>query len=175
MDTATLLWALGIFIARVVSVSLGTLRILLNVRGHKFLAAFIGFFEVLIFVLVIGRVVQDIGNVWNVLAYAGGFSIGSLVGALIEEKMALGYGIVRIVSRDKGHLIAQALRDAGYGVTDIHGEGLSGPVSILNVVTRRRDVPAVVELANRLDDQAFITVEGASRVYRGYLRHAQET
>jgi|GEM_PF-3010983 len=103
-----------IFLARVINVSMGTVLTLLGMRGQKRWATAIGFAESLIFILAISKVLQNVGNVWNVLGYCGGFAAGTWVRLVIEEKLALGYAVVRAISRDDGERIALALRKAGY-------------------------------------------------------------
>jgi len=158
-----------IFLARTANVSMGTVRTLLGMRRQKRLATTIGFVESLIFILAISRVLQDVGNLWNVLGYCGGFAAGTWVGLVIEEKLALGHAVVRAISRDDGRKIALALREAGYGATEMVGEGLSGRVYVVTTVVRRRDIPAVMALVSQVDEAAFVTVDDANRVYRGYL------
>lgn len=170
-----LLGAALIFLARLINVAMATVRTLLSMRGQKTLTAVIGFFEALIFVLAISQVLQNLGNVWNLLGYCSGFAAGSLVGIEIEERLALGYVIVRVVSRHNGDEITKALRQAGYGVTESVGRGMAGKVRIIDAVVKRKDVPTVTDLINRADDNAFITVEDASRVQRGYIQPRQRT
>ena len=163
-----------IFLARVINVSMATVRTLLGMRGQKRLATAIGFFESLIFILAISRVLQDVGNAWNILGYCGGFATGTLVWLIIEEKLALGYAIVRAISQGNGEEIASALRQAGYGATTMTGKGLAGTVCVVTTVVKRRDIPAVMELIGSVDETAFITIDDASRVYRGHLGPTQE-
>jgi len=158
-----------IFLARVVNVAMGTVRTLLGMRGQKRLATAIGFVESLIFILTIGRVLQDVSNIWNVLGYCGGFAVGILVGLAIEEKLAMGYAMVQAISQNDGEEITSALRRAGYGVTEMIGQGLSGRVHVITTVVKRRDIPAIMGLVRRVDEAAFVTVDDASRVYRGHL------
>ena len=164
-----------IFLARVVNVSMGTVRTLLGMRGQKHWATAIGFVESLIFILVISQVLQDVSNVWNVLGYCGGFAAGTWVGLVIEEKLAMGYAIVQVISQNDGLEITAALRKAGYGVTEMVGEGLSGRVHVVTTVVRRRDIPDIMSLVSKVDETAFVTVDDASRVYRGHLRATQRT
>jgi len=158
-----------IFALRVTSVSMGTVRTLMIVRGRKFTAALIGFFEVLIFVLAISKVIREVGNLWNVLGYCSGFAVGTIVGMALEDKLALGFSMVRIISKGKWLEIMQALRREGFGATQVIGEGKDGPVGIIYSMVRRKQVPEVIKLCEQLDQQVFITVEEARRVYRGYL------
>jgi len=142
------------------------------VRGRKLLSALLGFVEVLIFLLAISKVIREVNNVWNVLGYCGGFAAGTLVGMTLEQRLALGFSLVRIISRTRWLEIMQRLRQEGFGATQVIGEGRDGPVGLIYSIVRRRQVPAVVALCEQLDPQAFITVEEAGRVYRGYLGRA---
>ena len=159
-----------IFVARVINVSMATVRTLLAMRGHKRIAATIGFFESLIFILAISRVLQNANSVWNVLGYSGGFAVGTLVGLVIEERLALGYAIVQAISQEAGGGIAEALREAGYGVTEMVGEGLSGKVQVITTVANRREIATIARIVSEVDSTAFVTVDDANRVYRGFMQ-----
>jgi uncharacterized protein YebE (UPF0316 family) len=111
-------------------------------------------------------------NIWNILGYCGGFAIGTVVGMSLEDRLALGFSMVRVISNVKWLEITQALRQGGYGATQVIGEGKDGPVGIIYSMVRRKQVPAVVDLCERLDEHAFITVEEAGRVRRGYVAGA---
>jgi uncharacterized protein YebE (UPF0316 family) len=163
-----ILGGLLIFCLRLCDVTLGTLRILMTVRGRKYLAALIGFFEVTIFIVAVSQVVRNVHNVWMVLGYSSGFAAGTLVGMTIEERLALGFTVVRIISTDIQNKIAEALRALGYGVTEMTGQGLRGAVEILEVVVQRHDLPVVLQTIDEVDSKAFVTVEETRRVYRGY-------
>ena len=163
-----ILGGLLIFCLRLTDVTLGTLRILMTVRGRKYLAALIGFFEVTIFIVAVSQVVRNVHNVWMVLGYSLGFAAGTLVGMTIEERLALGFTVVRIISTDIENKIAEALRALGYGVTEMTGQGLRGAVEILEVVVQRHDLPVVLQTIDEVDSRAFVTVEETRRVYRGY-------
>ena len=164
-----ILGALVIFALRVLSVSMGTVRTLLTVRGLRLISAIMGFVEVLIFVLAISQVISDIGNVWNVLGYCGGFAVGTIVGMALEDRLAIGFAVVRIISTAKWPEIVQSLRSGGYGATKVMGEGKDGPLGIVYTVVRRKELKDVIQICEQLDQQAFITVEEAGRVYHGFL------
>ena len=162
------LGGLFVFALRLTDVTLGTLRILMTVRGRKWLARLIGFVEVTIFVAAISQVVRNVGNVWNVLGYASGFAIGTMVGMTLEERLALGYTVVRIISSGLGVELGESVRRAGFGVTQVSGRGMREAVDILEIVVRRADLPAVLQIVNQVDNKAFVTVEETRRVYRGW-------
>lgn len=164
-----ILWALFIFVFRMANVAVGTVRTLLVVRGERILATLIGLFEALFFVVAVGKVVQDLGNLLNLLAYCVGFAAGTWAGMILETRMALGYVLVRIVSLQEGKRIALALREKGYGVTEMLGEGRAGRVGIIDVVAKRKDVPLITSVGCEVDEDAFITVQEPREVYRGYI------
>lgn len=140
----------------------------MTVRGRRWLAGLIGFVEVTIFVVAISQVVRNVGNVWNALGYASGFATGTMVGMTIEERLAPGFTVVRIISSGLGAELGESVRRAGFGVTQVSGRGMREAVDILQVVVRRADLPAVLQIVNQVDNKAFFTVEETRRVYRGW-------
>ncbi|MCI0397006.1 MAG: DUF5698 domain-containing protein [Chloroflexi bacterium] len=165
--------ALFVFVMRVIGVALATVRVLVMTRGRKLLSASMGFFEVLVYVLAIGQVVNDLANVWNLLGYCLGFAAGTLIGMALEERMALGFATVRIISRYQGQHLAEVIRQAGYGATIEWGQGRNGAVSLVNAIVRRKEVNAVVALADQIDPDAFVTIEETRTIRRGYMRIAR--
>ena len=163
-----ILGGLLIFVLRLTDVTMGTMRILMTVRGRKLLAALIGFVEVTIFIVAISRVVRNVDNIWLVLGYSAGFAAGTLVGMTIEERLALGWTVVRVISSDLTKRLADVLRTAGFGVTEMEGHGMKGDVEIFEVVVRRADLPSVLQTIDQVDGRAFVTVEETRRVYRGW-------
>jgi uncharacterized protein YebE (UPF0316 family) len=150
---------LVIFGLRVVDVSLDTMRVLSAVRGSRWVAAGLGFFQAMIWLIVAGNAIRHLDSVWHILGYAAGFATGTLVGISIENALAYGLATVRVVSRDGGVEIAQALRERGYGVTEFGGQGRDGRVEILNSVVQRQDLAEVMRIVDRWDPGAFVTVE----------------
>jgi len=150
---------LVIFISRVIDVSLGTLRIILASRGNQKYAPLIGFFEILLWLIVAQQVLSNMSNPASVLAYACGFSAGTYLGIKLENSFAFGDVLIRIVCRDTGNSIAGSLRSSGYGVTEVNAEGRDGPVTILFSVISRKDIPEVEKRINSLDRSAFYSIE----------------
>lgn len=172
MNWQPILGGLLIFALRIVDVSMGTVRVLLTVRNRKLLSAVIGFFEVLVFVLAFTRVMSQLDNFWNILGYCGGFAAGTIVGMALGNKLTSGISMVRVISKTNWLEITQTLRGQGFGATQVIGEGKDGPVGVIYSMVRSKQAQQVVALCERLDPQAFITVEEAGRVYRGYLASA---
>jgi uncharacterized protein YebE (UPF0316 family) len=148
-----------VFAARVLDVTIGTLRIIFVSRGFKGKAALLGFFESLIWVLAVSQVIQNLTNVLTYIAFALGFAAGNYVGMLIEERIAFGNLIVRIITRKDATELLKQLWHSGYGVTNLPGHGESGPVQLIFTVCRRRDLPTVIQLVKRFNPRAFYTIE----------------
>jgi uncharacterized protein YebE (UPF0316 family) len=160
---------LVIFCLRIVDVSLATLRMLMVMRGKKFAAPAIGFFEVLVWILAVGNAIRFMTSPLHLFGYAAGFAAGTLVGLWIEEKMAFGMSTVRIMSSHGGVELAEALRGHGFGVTEFAGHGREGRVEVVYVALKRRDLPLVFREVGVWDPDAFVTVEEPRAIHRGWM------
>ncbi len=159
-----------IFAMRVSDMSLDTLRVLFVIRGRKPLAWILGFFQSLIWVIAITSVLSNLDNLWNIIAYAGGFATGNVVGMAIEERLAIGHSNLQIISSRWGNAIAEAIREKGYAATELPARGKDGTVSMISCSILRRDIDAVRQEVNRIDPDAFITVEDIRPLHRGFWR-----
>ena len=157
MDSNIYLGAFIIFLCRVVDMTMGTFRVQMIVKRKKLTAGIIGFFEVLIFILIVSKVIQDIGNWLNVIAYCGGFATGNMVGIYISEKISKEIISIGIISRTKWQGIEEKLREEGFGVTRNIGYGKDGEVQILKVICERNYFPKVRDVALKHDSKVFIT------------------
>jgi uncharacterized protein YebE (UPF0316 family) len=163
------LWAVLIFASRVVDVGLGTIRVQLIVRRRKWLASLVGFVEILIYILVVSRVIQDIGNWLNVIAYAGGFATGTVVGMALSERMSRGVVEATIITRGPWQELEDALRQAGFALTRHSGVGREGRVEVLTVVSRARDLARLVDLVTAVDAGAFVYARELAGLRGGYV------
>jgi len=150
---------LAIFVARACDVSLGTVRVILLGRGMRLLAPLLGFIEILIWLLAIGQIMQNLSNWACYLAYGAGFALGNYLGMRIEERLAVGYAMVRIIVPGDPTRLLRFLRKAGFRVTVIDGRGGQGPVLILFTVIRRRLLHRIERVIQRYNPRAFYTVE----------------
>jgi len=159
-----------IFCARICDVSLGTIRVIFITKGVRYLAPLIGFFEVIIWLLAIGQVMNNLTNVASYIAYGGGFAMGTFIGMLIEEKISLGLTSVRIITKEEPSQLVNYLRSQNYGVTTVDGEGATGQVKMVFSIIRRQDLPDVVEVIKKLHPGAFYSVEDVKSVSEGVFR-----
>jgi len=156
-----------IFIGGLAYVSLGTLRIIFVARGQRVFSPLLGFFEVVIWLIAISQIMNNVTNVAAYFAYAAGFAVGNYVGILIEEKMAIGILVVRIIIPDESEVLKYSLSEAGFGVTSLEAKGSQGTVQLIYTIVRRKDLPRVIKIINASHSDAFYSVEDARQVREG--------
>lgn len=166
-----LIGALTIFLARLADMSLDTLRVLFVMRGKKPIAWILGFFQSSIYLVAITKVLQSgLDNPLIMIGYAAGFATGNVLGIFIEGKLAIGYINISVVSPKFGLRLADLLRGAGYGVTEIPGHGKNGMVSVLTMNVFRKDVPRIERLIAEQDPDSFVYSQEVRAYRRGFWR-----
>lgn len=157
---------LMIFCLRICDMTLDTLRIIFMTKGLKRLAPIIGFFEVLIWIIAITRIMQNLNSWVCYVAYAGGFATGNYVGMLVDEKLAIGHELIRAITKKDASKLADALRADGYGVTTVNATGMQGEVGIVYIVTNRRNQKHVIQIIQQYNPNAFVTIQAIHYVNR---------
>ena len=156
-----------IFCARIIDVSMGTIRVIFVSRGLKYLAPVVGFFEILVWLLAIGQIMKNLSNPACYIAYAGGFAMGNFVGIHIAEKLSLGLVMIRVVTKKNAVPLVDFLKTENYGVTSVDGHGTSGQVQVVFTIVPRREVHSVVELIKKFNPHAFYSIEEVGLVEKG--------
>ncbi|HUV41795.1 MAG TPA: DUF2179 domain-containing protein [Sedimentisphaerales bacterium] len=156
-----------IFIARVADVSMGTVRVIFISRGFKYLAPVMGFFEILIWLLAIGQIMQNLTNPSCYIAYAAGFAVGNYIGIRIAEKLSLGVVLIRVITQKDALPLVEFLKSADYGVTCIDGHGRAAKVQVVFTIVPRREVKQVVDLIKKFSPNAFYSIEEVGFVEKG--------
>lgn len=156
-----------IFLARICDVSIGTMRIIFVSKGKKNIAPLLGFFEVLIWIIVISKIMQNLNNYINYIAYAAGFATGNLVGMIIEEKLAVGFQMIRVFTYQRGPELLQILNSRGFGATAVEAEGAQEKVKLIYTIVHRNDLTRVLGIINEFNPKAFFTIEDVRRVNEG--------
>jgi uncharacterized protein YebE (UPF0316 family) len=148
-----------IFIARVLDVSLGTLRIIFMTRGYKVIAPVLGFFEVLIWLSALQQIFLHLTNIYYYLIYAAGFATGTFVGIILEDKLSIGKVLIRIITRKQGYELESALQTSKYISTSIEGYSPNGKVRIILLAVDRKKINSVIPIIKALSPNAFYTIE----------------
>lgn len=155
-----------IFSLRICDMTLDTLRIIFMTKGFRKLAPIIGFFEVLIWIVAITRIMQNLNNWVCYVAYAGGFAMGNYVGMLLDEKLAIGHELIRVITRMDATALANALRAGGYGVTTVKASGMQGEVGIVYIVANRKSQKEAIQVIQQYNPNAFVTIQSIHCVNR---------
>ncbi|AOY75831.1 DUF2179 domain-containing protein [Clostridium formicaceticum] len=160
---------LFIYFAKVSDVTLATIRMIMVVKGRRIQAALIGFVEITIYIMAIGKVLTELDNPVNVIAYALGFATGNYMGIFVEEKMALGSIIVQVISLGNSMHLVEKLREEGFGVTVVEGYGREGMQHLLNIMMQRKNLSKLYRIVDEHDRKAFVTITDARAIRGGYF------
>jgi uncharacterized protein YebE (UPF0316 family) len=148
-----------IFLARVCDVSLGTIRIIFISKGIKILAPLVGFFEILIWLLAIGQIMQNLTNIYYYIFYAAGFATGNFVGILLDEKLSIGTVGIRIITRKDASELIQALKNTRINLTVLDAEGPNGKVKVVIIVINRQNISKIIEIVKKYNPKSFYSIE----------------
>jgi uncharacterized protein YebE (UPF0316 family) len=160
---------LTIFFAKIGHVSLGTIRIIYLTRGNSIAAAVIGFFEVIIYLIALTTVLSNLDQWSNILVYGLGFATGNIIGSMIEEKIAVGFVNVQIITIDNCGSLEEQLREQGYGVTSMPCYGKEGAHRTLQVLLKRRELPKFLKTMQQTAPDAFISIFDTRKIMGGYF------
>lgn len=152
----------------IVYVSLSTLRVILTLKGRRYIAGTIGTFEIVIYTVGLGIVLENLGQIQNLIAYGLGYGIGVVVGSKIEEKLALGYITVNVVSSDPDLQFTKKLREKGYGVTSWQAYGMDGDRLAMQILSPRKYELNLYEAIKTIDPKAFIITYEPKQIHGGF-------
>ncbi|CAM3647723.1 DUF2179 domain-containing protein [Pontibacter korlensis] len=162
-----------IFFARICDVTLGTLRIVFVSKGDKVVAPILGFLEVLIWLIAITQVMENLSNVASYLAWAGGFAMGNFLGLRVEQKLALGQMVVRVITVEPADKLIDRLKGHGYRLTCIDARGTRGKVNLLFLIVKRKKLQHLLNIIHDYNPQAFYSVEDVRSVSEIGLAQAE--
>ena len=148
-----------IFVARTLDVTLGTLRNVFISKGFRQIVPFVGFFEVLIWLISIRQIMQHLDNPLCYVGFASGFAMGTYVGLRIENRLALGLQVLRIITPSDSTALVGELQKHNLGITLIDGQGAKGPVKIIFTIVKRKDMAMVRKIIKDIHPQAFYSIE----------------
>ncbi|TAL61759.1 MAG: DUF2179 domain-containing protein [Bacteroidetes bacterium] len=161
------LMPLLIFMARICDVSIGTMRIIFVSKGKRNIAPILGFFEVLIWITAISKIMQNLDNYVNYIAYAAGFATGNFVGMIIEEKLAMGIMMIRVFAHERGSELVQILNVSGYGATAVEAHGARKKVHLIYTIVQRNELANVLDVITKFNPKTFYTIEDVKAVNEG--------
>lgn len=157
-----------IFSINIVYVSFFTIRMIMTLKGYRYLAAMVSMVEVVIYIVGLGLVLDNLDQIQNLVAYAIGYGSGVIVGSKIEEKMALGYITVNVITSEQNQILPKALREQGYGVTDWAANGRDGDRQSMQILTPRKMELKLYMTIKEIDPKAFIIAYEPKSIHGGF-------
>ncbi|MBS1543558.1 MAG: hypothetical protein JST14_08000 [Bacteroidetes bacterium] len=163
-----------IFLARVAEVSTNTIRIIYMLGGRRSMATILGFFEALIWLIAIRQVFQHIDNWPSYIAYPGGFAAGIYVGMIIEDRIAYGKVIVRIITPKEVNALLKYLHQSRIRFTKVSASGADGNENLIFTVLKREKLPDLIQTLASLLPTAFYTIETVKTAKENEAMHTRE-
>jgi uncharacterized protein YebE (UPF0316 family) len=143
------------------------MRIIFVSKGKRNIAPILGFFEVLIWITAISKIMQNLDNYINYIAYAAGFATGNFIGMIIEEKLAMGIMMIRVFANERGQELVQTLNIRGYGATAVEAHGARDKVYLIYTIVQRNELSNVLDVITKFNPGLFYTIEDVKAVNEG--------
>jgi|SRR5690625_32072 len=157
-----------ILVINIVYVSFSTIRMILTLKGRRYLAALVSMVEVVVYILGLSIVLDNLSGIQNIIAYAVGFALGIVIGSAIEERLALGYITVNVISTNPTLNFTEKLREKGYGVTSWTSSGMEGDRISMQILTPRKQEVKLYQLISSIDPRAFIVSYEPKHIQGGF-------
>jgi len=168
-----LLLCIKIFFARLLDVSLATFRTMVLVKGQKVLPAILGFFEVLVWLMVVEETLKtETDSLWVPVSYAAGYAIGSLIGTWVSNKFIKSMCAVQVITDKTNTKLINAIKKAGYGISiiDLKKEPDTEKKEMLFIEVNNSSVKTLKNLIHKHDKNAFIVISDSKFVINGYIK-----
>ncbi|HZW78493.1 MAG TPA: DUF2179 domain-containing protein [Flavobacteriaceae bacterium] len=153
-----------IFLARICDVSIATVRTIFVMTGKRNIAPILGFFESFIWLLAVGQIITQVDNIFAYIAYAGGFATGTFVGMYVEERLAVGMAVLRLITKEINEGMLNFLHENKFSYSLVDGVGRTGKVNVIFFVVKRKDLDTLIEGINEYHPNAFYTIENIRKV-----------
>ncbi len=167
------LTCLGIFGARIVDVSLGTLRMVHTVKGKTIKAGIIAFFEVFIWFIIAREALNNsIDSIWIAVAYAGGYATGTIIGSFISNTFINSLISVEVITTKASRENIDKIRMEGFGVSvvDTIDNMTEEDTKLLIITLNSRHLEDLKCILRHIDKKAFIVVNESKIVQNGFIK-----
>ena len=157
--------------AKIVEITIQSLKTCMMVKGQRLKAAGLGFVECTIWGLVISTLIGTLGDDYLLLLfYCIGYATGLFLGSTLESKIALGTSNLELIaSDDSTEKITAYLKENGRGYTVFEGQGSKEKMNMIFVVLPRKETPKVLrEIRKACDNKVFVAVSEVSKYAGGY-------
>ena len=167
LDNA-LVMVLIIFAVNIVYVSSSTIRMILTLKGRPYLAALVSSVEVILYIIGLSLVLDNLGDLQNIIAYAAGYALGIIIGSYLEDRLALGYITINVVSSNPELEFTKRLRKEGFGVTSWTSHGMDGDRLSMQILTPRKQELRLYKVIMDIDPSAFMVAYEPKYIKGGF-------
>lgn len=170
--TSVPLWELlMIFSAKIIEVTIGTMRVILITKGYRKPGTVLAIFEILLWVFIASRVIMGIVDYpMKGIVYSIGFAFGVYIGSLLETRLAVGKILIYvIVDHDSGKSLTEMLRSLGHGVTALDAHGKDQKRMVLMIFANRKNKQTIIDVIESLNEKAVIVANEVSILHGGYV------
>lgn len=167
----TMFSCLIVCFAKILEISVQSVKTVFMVKGQRIQAAFLGFLECVIWGLVIASIIDTLGDNYLMLFfYCLGYSTGMYIGSVLENKIALGTSSIQLmVKSDKVEKVIEYLNNSNRGFTVLNGKGSKEAMSVIMIVLPRKEVKLVMSDIRKLcDKEVFVVSSEVSKFVGGY-------
>ena len=157
--------------AKIVEITIQSLKTCMMVKGQRLKAAGLGFIECTIWGLVISTLIGTLGdNLLLLVFYCVGYATGLFLGSTLESKIALGTSNLELIASDESTAkITAYLKENDRGYTVFEGRGSKEKMNMIFVVLPRKETPQVLkEIRKSCDNKVFVAVSEVSKYAGGY-------
>lgn len=148
--------ALLIFFARILDVSIGTIKLIFISKGYRKLATILAMFEITIWLIAIRQIMLQLSSPWAFAGYTLGFTAGTYIGMIIEEKISIGKVVIRIITKKDASGLIKTLNKEKYRTTEIQAKG---EVNVIISVIERKNIQKVADIIKKFNPAAFFSIE----------------
>ncbi len=167
------LLCLKIFCARILDVSIGTVRMILTVRNKSLYAAIVAFFEVFIWFMVAREALNtDINSFFIPISYSLGYATGTFIGGIISDKFIDSILGVQVITTKNSELMVNEIRERGFAVSIIplKEEKDHDKKDMLFIQLHKSKLNKLTKVLNKLDPKAFTVVNETKTVQNGFIK-----
>lgn len=157
-----------ILVVNIIYVSSSTMRMILTLKGRRYLAAAVSTLEVVVYIIGLSIVLDNLDGIQNVIAYAVGYALGIIIGSIIEERLALGYITVNVISSNPELKFTERLREVGFGVTSWRSSGMDGDRLSMTILTPRKQELRLYQAIMEIDPSAFMVAYEPKHIQGGF-------
>lgn len=166
---STFFLCLKIFSARLIDVSLGTIRTVYTIKNKHLIASFIGLIEVIVWFLIVQEALTSTSNNFFIaFSYSIGFAVGTYLGGIISNKLINTKLGLQVILSKKDESIIDIIRSKGYAVSIINLISKDNKY-MLYIQVDSKKYHNLIKIINSLDKKAFIVVQDTKVVYNGYF------